>query len=319
MLPTPVSFYNNAKSSRRPFQRQDTAQRFDLRFLLVRARITNLAAILLLAFALISFIVNLRYYYYAPQVPDALVSTISRDAALKKLKHLVIVPGHAIWTGTTLEERFNESTWILEPYQKGLGLDVFFKHIHGAAEIVNNDDEALLVFSGGQTRSGSTTTEAESYMRLALAAKLFDRDTSATTDDHALDSYQNLVFSIARFHEYTGNYPMKITVVGYEMKRARFVDLHRAAIRFPIDKFEYVGIDPDREAALAQEGEKNNGYIPYSKDLYGCHSELLAKRRGRNRFLRFHSYFSTAPELRQLLDWCPRNPTSLFSRKLPWD
>ncbi|KAJ7580839.1 hypothetical protein C8J56DRAFT_896195 [Mycena floridula] len=90
MLPMPVSFYNNAKSSRRLFQRQDTAQRFDLRFLLVHAIITNLAAILLLAFALISFIVNLRYYYYAPQVPDALVSTISCDAALKKLKHLYI-------------------------------------------------------------------------------------------------------------------------------------------------------------------------------------------------------------------------------------
>lgn len=77
-----------------------------------------------------------------------------------------------------------------------------------------------------------------------------------TTENHALDSFQNLLFSIARFHEYTGRYPEKITVVGYQMKRQRFVDLHRAAIRWPRDKFEYIGIDPEGEEGLAaQDGE----------------------------------------------------------------
>lgn len=78
----------------------------------------------------------------------------------------------------------------------------------------------------------------------------------ATTEDHALDSFQNLLFSIARFREYTGRYPTKITVVGYEFKRSRFTNLHRAAIRWPRDRFYYIGVDPENEHAMnAQGGE----------------------------------------------------------------
>lgn len=63
----------------------------------------------------------------------------------------------------------------------------------------------------GQTRPGSPHTEAQSYLRLAVASKLLPSTHSsthlfprATTEDYALDSYQNLIFSIARFHEVTG-------------------------------------------------------------------------------------------------------------------
>lgn len=70
-----------------------------------------------------------------------------------------------------------------------------------------------------------------------------------------MDSFQNLLFSIARFREYTGHFPEKITVVGYEMKRSRFVNLHRAAIRWPLNKFQYIGIDPEEDMANASEGE----------------------------------------------------------------
>jgi hypothetical protein len=41
------------------------------------------------------------------------------------------------------------------------------------------------------------------------------------TEEYALDSYQNLLFAIARFKEVTGRRPFKITVVGYGMKRRR--------------------------------------------------------------------------------------------------
>ena len=63
----------------------------------------------------------------------------------------------------------------------------------------------------GQTRPGSPHTEAQSYLRLAIATKLLPSAPSSahffprvTTEDYALDSYQNLIFSIARFHEVTG-------------------------------------------------------------------------------------------------------------------
>lgn len=123
-----------------------------------------------------------------------------------------------------------------------------------------------IFFQSGQTRSQSTETEADSYLRLALASNLFQTSPSpqtqdltpfprATTENYALDSFQNLLFSIARFHEYTGRWPEKVTVVGYEMKRRRFTELHRGAMRWPIGKFNYVGIDAQGEGNLAQQGE----------------------------------------------------------------
>ena len=71
-----------------------------------------------------------------------------------------------------------------------------------------------------------------------------------------MDSYQNLLFSIGRFREFAGHFPTKITVVGYEFKRARFIELHRKAIRWPIQTFDYVGVDPEHEdIADARAGE----------------------------------------------------------------
>jgi hypothetical protein len=123
----------------------------------------------------------------------------------------------------------------------------------------------------GQTRSESTTTEAESYLRLALLSNLLQTLSNdppshqthpavlpfqrATSENHALDSFQNLLFSIARFHEYTGRWPEHITVVGYEMKRRRFEELHREALRWPASRFTYVGIDGKWEGTVAQKGE----------------------------------------------------------------
>lgn len=62
-------------------------------------------------------------------------------------------------------------------------------------------------------------------------------------EEFARDSYENLLFGIARFYEITGKYPKKITVVGFEYKRERFETIHRHAIRFPVSDFNYIGID----------------------------------------------------------------------------
>ena len=189
-------------------------------------------------------------------------------------------------------------------------------------------------------------TEAQSYLRLALSSSSItpEEDVYArlTTEDFALDSFQNLLFSIARFKEFTGRYPNRISVVGYEFKKPRFENLHRAAIRWPENKFTYYGIDPydSEHVHEAIEGEvrvlvvffplllkaaskRKNGFIPYSKDAYGCHHPLLDKRQRRNPFRRFHSYYLSAPELSQLLDWCPGSQENIliqtFFEPLPWD
>lgn len=98
----------------------------------------------------------------------------------------------------------------------------------------------LKLTSSGQTRPppAPLLSEAQSYLAIAQAMSLLPAATSSlpasgplpltarvTTEEFALDSYQNLLFAIARFREFTGNYPQKITVVGYGMKRNRFVIL----------------------------------------------------------------------------------------------
>ena len=76
---------------------------------------------------------------------------------------------------------------------------------------------------------------------------------------------QNLLFSLARFKEsvtsrcadidtdaslrYAGRFPTRITVVGFGMKRKRFEEVHREAIRWPSDAFDYVGIDDKGEVS----------------------------------------------------------------------
>jgi hypothetical protein len=116
----------------------------------------------------------------------------------------------------------------------------------------------------GQTRPESIITEAQSYLTLATSAGLFHPPAPflrATTEDYALDSFQNLLFSIARFHEYTGNYPAEITVIGFAFKRLRFLDLHRAALRWPIRQFHYIGVDPgDGHHLTAAQGEVSRLY-----------------------------------------------------------
>lgn len=93
------------------------------------------------------------------------------------------------------------------------------------------------VLRSGATRAPPSPPipEALSYLSLAQALAILPPQTSgdnspkgplplslrATTEEFALDSYENLLFAVARFKEVTGRWPGKITVVGYGMKRRR--------------------------------------------------------------------------------------------------
>ncbi len=119
----------------------------------------------------------------------------------------------------------------------------------------------------GSTRPSTPITEAISYMSLAMALNLFPPAelsgsslfNRTATEDYALDSYQNLLFSVARFREVTGHYPARITVVGYGLKHRRYEELHRRALRWPLDTghWNYYGIDmeDDEERERATLGE----------------------------------------------------------------
>jgi hypothetical protein len=108
-----------------------------------------------------------------------------------------------------------------------------------------------------------------------------------TTENFALDSFENLIFSLARFREFTGKYPLRITVVGYGMKEARFEELHAKAIRWPVKgyysnqrQFHYVGIDDEGDNQDQYDGEKIKGYKMFERDMYGCHGTLQVSGRG---------------------------------------
>ncbi|GAA5856611.1 hypothetical protein JCM8547_005890 [Rhodosporidiobolus lusitaniae] len=354
-LPLPASSRRSPSVASRPFRTAvqkaafsggasigaDPNSRWSL--LTQRARTTNLAVLLLAGVAAVSLLINIRLWIgdevfrrpsdYPAVVPSSIRATLQSPHA--NLKHLVMVPGHAIWQGNDATRATEDHDWILEPMQKGGAVRTYLKHIIKGAEIAVRDPEALLIYSGGQTRPHALLTEALGYARLASAGNLYAQFMSpqqqqayattggefdrVTTEDFAMDSMENLVFAVARFKEFTGSYPTFITVVGYGMKRRRYEDVHRASIRWPMSAFKYIGIDNEGETSGDYEGERKYGLEPFLRDTYGCHGQLLAKRRKRNPARRFHSYFSSAPELTRLLEYCPSNPTTLYPYPLPWD
>lgn len=126
MLPTPVSIHARRDSKYRSRRRLRDV-------LLTRARVTNLALVLLAAVSAVSFFFNLSYYLYStPPPPPApphplasyaapysILATVARETALKSLDHLVIVPGHAIWEGSRPQDGFDEKSWLMDSFQLG--------------------------------------------------------------------------------------------------------------------------------------------------------------------------------------------------------
>ncbi|OWZ57550.1 cytoplasmic protein [Cryptococcus neoformans 125.91] len=254
-------------------------------------------------------------------IPLSIETTLERDPRYAELEHLIMVPGHAIWLGHDANNVEEDDDWILEPMQKGGSVKTYVKHIERGVDELKADPKSLLVFSGGATRHPPSPPipEALSYYRLAMALSLIPSTSISdspntspiplnlrtATEEYALDSYQNLLFSIARFKEVTGNWPRKITVVGYGMKRMRFENLHRAALRFPSSAFHYIGIDDAGDTSAHYAGELKYGYLPFLASPSGCHPPLSIKRLLRNPYARYHPYFTSCPELAGLFEWCP--------------
>ncbi|GAA97517.1 uncharacterized protein L969DRAFT_119958 [Mixia osmundae IAM 14324] len=323
-----------------------------LNLLSARARVTNLAVLVLGAITMVSLIVNISHFsaiehdlsddLKTSRIPLSIRSTLQPAAV--QLRHMIMVPGHAIWTGSDGLRAYEDSQWVLEDMQKGGHVKTYVKHIARAVDLAIQDPLSLLIFSGGQTRPTTQMTEGASYWRLAEALNLYEQYSlqhnatqggtqeqvaalkaiiphpfpRAVVEDYALDSYTNLLFATARFKQFTGHYPTHITVVGYGAKQKRFSDVHRVAMRWPQSAWTYIPIDDDKETGALYEGERLHGLLPYQNDIYGCHTELLAKRKKRNPYRRFHPYHVSNPELDKLMEWCPDDPTQIYTGSLPW-
>lgn len=238
-----------------------------------------------------------------------------------KLHNLVMVAGHSVYTSSSCAKVDKEDSWFLESYQKNPGqAATFVAHIKEGVEIAAKDDEALLLFSGGETRKeAGPRSEAQSYWMVAESKGWFGKKDNvrgkALTEEHARDSFENLLFSVCRFRELTGTYPHNITVVGYDFKEERFVHLHRSAIGFPETRFFYAGTpasSTSREAALKGEALVRT---QFQDDPYGCLGSLRRKKLGRDPFHRSIPYPNGCPEIEGLFRYCGAAP---YPGSLPW-
>ena len=193
-------------------------------------------------------------------------------------------------------------------------------HIRFAVALAASKPTSLLVFSGGQTRSeAGPRSEAQSYWTLADHSSWWgevDVRNRATTEEFARDSFENLLFGIARFRECTGNYPESIEIVGWNFKSRRF-DLHRRTVGWPgEDSFRYHGINNPQALDTAIRGE-TAVLAAFGLDPFGTEGDLLEKRRRRNPFLRWHPYAISCPEIAALLGHRTCRGIT-FDGTLPW-
>lgn len=124
-----------------------------------RTRLTNLAVVLILALTLSSVLLNASYYLdpgppstrirTATALAASIEETIDRDPRIRNLRHLIMIPGHAIWTGHDPLRVEEDGEWVLEPMQRGgRSVRTFLRHIRVGVEMMKEDEGSLLVFSG---------------------------------------------------------------------------------------------------------------------------------------------------------------------------
>ena len=216
------------------------------------------------------------------------------------MNHAVIVAGHAILR--RFDDIESDASWMLLDFQKGEPKH-YIRHVQRGVELAAADPEALLIFSGGQSRvEAGPRSEAQSYFAIADlldwwgSAEVARR---AITEEFARDSFENLLFGICRFKEYTGAYPRHVTLVSWGFKQDRF-QLHREAICWPRDRFTYDG--PNNPDAIEQAlNAEQNAIRNYTADPYSSSEIYVAKRAERNPFRRQHGYFTSCAEASALL------------------
>lgn len=230
--------------------------------------------------------------------------------------------------------------WFLAPFQlEGNDHLAFIKHGLQAIRTMAKDisNKSVVVFSGSQTKTpAGCVSEAQSYyflmwklLQRAYAnpdsfPEDFPRDiinyltdiknilmlrsitlqelftSLVTTEEYALDSFENLLFSLYRFRELTGEFADKITIVGFGFKARRFLDYHAKAIDYPKEKISYVAIDPQPQGYDSKKMkaytdeldclEQRNALDLFAMDWYGTRRALRVKKKTRNPFKRINLY-----------------------------
>ncbi|CAO2655737.1 Nn.00g045400.m01.CDS01 [Neocucurbitaria sp. VM-36] len=260
---------------------------------------------------------NTKYDWQAAEDPDFIhPDHVIPPRSYDGIEHLIIVCCHAVFlpdaesSSFPLHSPHHEPHWLLASFQKSdpnTGKpgehETFLAHVKVGLDAltVGTDPEhppsSLLVLSGGTTQPSQTPiSEARSYYHAALAEELSEGHLHGgrahrmfskgyvLLEEHATDSFQNLLFSILLFRRTTGRYPKDIRIITHAFKARRFLDLHAPTIRWPKDRVQVQGIDPvmsSTELDSTLHGEEQNGYSRWKDDPLGTGELLSEKRRQR--------------------------------------
>lgn len=241
---------------------------------------------------------------------------ILADKEKERINQLLIVPGHALLTdetcvGENLRYYMDERRWHLQPFQSG-EVPFYVDHIRAGLTALIENQNALLIFSGGRTRPGNSKwSEASSYLNIARSLPEWDDELERRigTEDFARDSVSNVFFSEFQFDLRIGHFPNMTTVFGWAFKSPRF-DLHRATLGIPIEEFKYIGVNNPSDIEGAQKGE-SKAFQQFQSDPFGISDELMRKKHQRdphhdsNPYLRLLSDFpfkTNRENLRRLLE-----------------
>lgn len=144
MLPSPISSRRRPRKPSYSSISSSNAWSCRIHLLSQRSRVTNLAVLLLTAAFLFSLSLNIRHSLWGLStahgtqwdgysLENSIEDTIERPLELQRLDHLIMVPGHGVWTGNSPDEVLQEDTWALEHYLSGEGaktrIEAFIGHI----------------------------------------------------------------------------------------------------------------------------------------------------------------------------------------------
>ncbi|KAI5925109.1 FolC bifunctional protein [Camillea tinctor] len=214
--------------------------------------------------------------------------------------HLIIVCCHGIWLGGP-KCGFDEQEWLIAGFQVG-ETPTFIKHIEAGVRVLEGNESSILMFSGGPTRKETRLSEARSYANLAEANSYFgllppsEAHGRVHCEEKALDSCANVLFSLIQFWHHYNAWPQKITIVSHAFKQERLVDCHCNAIGYPLDRVDFIGIDPPGMIDGTNEGAIKGiaeAVTQWKEDPQGKGDILAGKRAKRNPWGISQSLFRT--------------------------